>query len=130
MIESGVTFDCAQLVMDAEIARMVKRIVNGIPVNDETLGVDDIVAVGAFSDFLSLESTLKHARDHSQPKLLDRRIREDWARDGSSDLYGRSRAEAVRILREHRPPLLPENVAAEIGRIVEEAEAELGATRA
>ena len=40
MIESGVTFDCAQLVMDAEIARMVKRTVMGIPVSDETLAVD------------------------------------------------------------------------------------------
>ena len=42
MIESGVTFDSAQFVMDNEIARMIKHIVGGIRVDDESLAVDDI----------------------------------------------------------------------------------------
>ena len=42
MIESGVTFDCAQFVMDNEIARMIKHVVGGIRVDDETLAVEDI----------------------------------------------------------------------------------------
>ena len=50
MIESGVTFDCGQLVMDNEIARMIKHVVNGIPVDDETLAVEDIAGVGPFGD--------------------------------------------------------------------------------
>jgi len=45
MIESGVTFDYAQLVIDDEIARMVKQVVGGILVNDERLAVDDIARV-------------------------------------------------------------------------------------
>ena len=94
MIESGVTFDLAQLVMDAEIARLVKRSLQGMPVTDETLAVDDIVGVGSFGDFLSLDATLRHMRDHSQPKLLDRRVREDWTSAGASDLYERARAAA------------------------------------
>ena len=125
MIESGVTFDCAQLVTDAEIARMVKRTVSGIPVSDETLAVDDIVGVGSFGDFLSLDATLKHMRDHSQPELIDRRVREDWTSSGSRDMYARARARALQILHQHRPPPLPDDVAAQIGRIIHEAEAEL-----
>ena len=125
MIESGVTFDCAQLVMDAEIARMVKRTVSGIPVSDETLAVDDIVGVGSFGDFLSLDATLKHMRDHSQPQLLDRRVREDWTSSGSTDLYVRARARALQILHEHRPPPLPHDVSTQIGRLIHDAEAEL-----
>jgi trimethylamine--corrinoid protein Co-methyltransferase len=125
MIESGVTFDCAQLVMDAEIARMVKRTVSGIPVSDETLAVDDIVGVGSFGDFLSLDATLRHMRDHSQPELLDRRVREDWTTAGSTELYERARAAAVRILREHRPPPLADDVTTEIARIIAAAEADI-----
>ena len=124
MIESGVTFDCAQLVMDAEIARMVKRTVSGIPVSDETLAVDDIVGVGSFGDFLSLDATLRHMRDHSQPELIDRRVREDWTSRGSMDLYARARASALKILREHRPPSLPDDVTTQIERIVHDAETE------
>ena len=125
MIESGVTFDCAQLVMDAEIARMVKRTVSGIPVSDETLAVDDIVGVGSFGDFLSLDATLKHMRDHSQPELIDRRVREDWVTGGSSDLYARARAKALSILSEHHPTPLSDEVAARIGDIIRGAETEL-----
>ena len=79
MIESGVAFDFGQLVMDNEFARMIKHAVMGVPVDDELLGVDDIAEVGPFGDFLSLDSTLKFMRGQSQPKLIDRRVREDWA---------------------------------------------------
>jgi len=124
MIESGVTFDCAQLVMDAEIARMVKRTVSGIPVSDETLAVDDIVGVGSFGDFLSLDATLRHMRDHSQPQLIDRRVREDWTAAGAADLYARARARALEIMAEHRPPPLSDDVTAHIERIIRDAAAE------
>ncbi len=63
MLESGVTFDYGQLVMDDEFARMIKFAVGGIPVSDETLAVEDIAAVGSFGDFLSPGCHLQaHAR--------------------------------------------------------------------
>ena len=126
MIESGVTFDCAQFVMDNEIARMIKRVVGGIRVDDESLAVDDIHAVGPFGDFLSLDSTYKHMRDLSQPEILDRRTREDWEERGSTDLYTQARETARDILREHHPEPLPDDVAARIHAIVEETDRAAG----
>jgi trimethylamine---corrinoid protein Co-methyltransferase len=122
MIESGVTFDFGQLVMDHEFARMVKHAVGGVPVTDELLGVDDIRQVGPFGDFLSLDSTLKLMRSQSQPKLIDRRVREDWAAAGGSDLYARSTAEARRLLDEHEPEPLPDDVLRELRAIVDAAD--------
>jgi len=124
MIESGVTFDYAQLVMDDEIARMVKHVVGGIRVDDEALAVDDIAAVGAFGDFLSLDATMRHMREASQPELIDRRVREDWEARGSSDLYQRSLLKARRILETHRPEPLPDDVLRRIRQIVDDAEHE------
>ena len=121
MIESGVTFDYAQLVMDDEIARMVKHVVGGIRVDDEALAVDDIAAVGAFGDFLSLDATMRHMREASQPELIDRRVREDWEARGSSDLYQRSLLKARRILETHRPEPLPDDVLRRIRKIVDDA---------
>jgi trimethylamine--corrinoid protein Co-methyltransferase len=126
MIESGVTFDCAQFVMDNEIARMIKMVVGGIRVDDESLAVDDIHAVGPFGDFLSLDSTYKHMRDLSQPEILDRRTREDWEARGSTDLYTQAREKARDILREHHPEPLPDDVAARIHAIVEETDRAAG----
>ena len=46
MIEMGMTIDYGQMVMDNEFARMIKYVVQGIPVNDETLAVDVIHEIG------------------------------------------------------------------------------------
>ena len=127
MIESGVTIDYGQLVMDAEFARMVKHVVGGIPVSDETLAVEDIARVGAFGDFLSLDATLAHMRELSQPVLIDRRVREDWRERGGDDLHARALAKARALLADHRPEPLPVDVAARIHAVVERADRELAA---
>jgi len=123
MIESGVTFDYGQLVMDNEFAKMVKHAVSGVPVDDELLGVDDIAQVGPFGDFLSLDATLKFMRGQSQPKLIDRRVREDWAAGGGKDLHQRATEEARRILATHRPAALSDDVLRQIRGIVDAADA-------
>jgi trimethylamine---corrinoid protein Co-methyltransferase len=126
MIEMGMTIDYGQMVMDNEFARMIKYLVQGIPVNDETLAVDVIKEIGVGKDFLSHASTYKHMRTQSQPKLIDRRMREDWQAAGSTDIYQRALEEARHILENHKPDPLPDDVLAAIRSIVEEAEAELG----
>jgi len=127
MIESGVTFDFGQLVMDNEIARMIKHVVGGVRVDDESLAVDDIAAVGAFGDFLSLDSTLRRMREQSQPKLIDRRVREDWAARGGRDLAGVCLEKARELLAGHRPDPVPDDVAARVRAIVAQEDRGAGA---
>ena len=128
MIESGVTFDFGQLVMDDEIAAMIKHVVRGIRVSDETLAVDDITAVGAFGDFLSLDATLRHMRELSRPTVIDRRVREDWEARGASDLAARARAKALELVDGHRPEPLDADVLDELTRMLAAAEREKGVT--
>ena len=123
MIESGVVFDFGQLVMDNEFARMIKHAVMGVLVDDERLGVDDIAEVGPFGDFLSLGSTLTFMRDRSQPRLIDRHARDDWAAAGGKDLHQHSLEEARRLLATHVPEPLSDDVVQEIRRIVDAADA-------
>ena len=126
MIEMGMTIDYGQMVMDNEFARMIKYTVQGIPVNDETLAVDVIHEIGVGKDFLSHENTYKHMRSQSQPKLIDRRTREDWEAAGCTDIYERAMEEDRYILENHKPDPLPDGAAETIRSIVEESEAELG----
>jgi trimethylamine---corrinoid protein Co-methyltransferase len=128
MIESGVTFDLGQLVMDDEIAHMIKFAVAGISVTDETLAVDDVAGVGAFGDFLSLDATLRHMRELSQPTILDRRVREDWEGRGATDLATRARARALELVESHEPTPLDPDVAEQLRRIVQAADREKGVT--
>lgn len=122
----GITFDFGQLVMDNDFAGMIKSVVHGIPVTDQTLSTDIIHEVGPFKDFLSHEDTLLHMGTMSRPKLIDRSRRDDWQSKGGLDLYNKALAEARHILMTHKPPQLPETTVASIRSIIQETEEELG----
>jgi len=126
MIESGMTFDFGQLVMDNEFAGMIKLCVGGIPVSDETLALDVIGEVGPFGHFLSHDHTMTHMREQSQPTLIDRRVREDWAESGSTSIQDRAMAKARDILETHQPDPLPDGAAEGMAAIIRDAERELG----
>jgi len=128
MLESGVTMDFAQLVLDDEIAGLIKHTVAGFAVNDETLMVEDIDKVGSSGDFLALESTLRNMRAFSQPKLLDRRIRPEWEADGATTATERAAERARQILETHVPQPLAEGVGERLEAIIAETADELGVT--
>lgn len=126
MLESGITFDYGQLVMDCEIARMVKFTIQGIPVTDETLAVDAIKAVGPGGDFLMNPHTIQRMRQQSKPELIDRKMRQAWESAGATTMYERALEKARWILKNHQPAPLPDAVLAAIRTIVTETEKELG----
>ena len=126
MLEVGITFDLAQLVIDNEIAGMIKNAVNGVTVNDETLSVDIIKEMGIGKDYLAHESTFKHMKSQSQAQLIDRRMREDWEAVGSPDIYKRAHDKMLEILETYEPPPLPDDVLGNIRSIIEKAEKEQG----
>ncbi len=127
MLESGITFDLAQLVLDNEFVRMIKHTLKGFPVNNEALAVDVIKEVGPAKDFLTHNHTFRHMRTQSQPELIDRRGMEAWMAAGGHDIYDRASEKAKSILKNHKPQPPPENVCTEIRSIVKETEDELGA---
>ena len=126
MVESGMTFDFGQLVMDNDFAKMIRYAVGGIPVNDETLAVDVTRDVGPFKDFLSHPATFKHMRSQSQPEIISRQGRDRWEEDGSKTMYEKALEKARSILENHKPDPLPDDVKRQLRVIVENAEKEKG----
>lgn len=129
MLEMGITFDLAQLVLDNEIAAMIMYSLNGIPVNDETLAVDVIKELGIGKDYLAHQTTYRYMRSQSQAYLIDRRMREDWQASGSKDLYKRAHEKMIGILENCEPLPLPDTVLDTIRSIVVESEKELAGKR-
>ena len=125
MLESGITFDYAQLVLDCEFARMIKHTVNGIPVDDDSLAVDVINEIGPFGDFLSHPHTFNGMRSQSRPEIIDRRGRGMWESEGATDSYTRALNKVRTIIETHEPEPLPQEVLSKIQAIVQETEAEL-----
>ena len=125
MLESGLAFDFAQLVLDNEFVRMIKHTIAGFTVDDESLAVNIIKAVGPAKDFLTQPHTLKHLQSHSQPEFIDRNRMEKWKAAGATDCYTRAAEKTREILKNHKPEPLPAKVAADIQSVIEETEGEL-----
>jgi len=117
------TMDFAQLVIDNEIALMIKKAVGGIDVTDEDLAVDVIKQVGAAGEFISHKHTFSNfKRVQSATTLFDRRMRGAWLDAGGKDLTERAYEKAIGILENHKPDPLPAGAAETIRQIVNEAE--------
>jgi len=127
MFESGCTMDYGQLFMDNEFAEMIKYVLRGVPVNEDTLAVDMIAEVGQFKEFVSQPHTLANMRTHqTYPKLIDRLMREDWDRSGQKTIHDRAWEEATDVLDTYQPEPLPESVRQTIRDIRLETEKEMG----
>ena len=126
MLEMGITFDLAQLVLDHEIAEMIQYSLGGVPVNDETLAVNVIKELGIGKDYLSHRTTFEHMRSQSQARLIDRKMRMRWEEAGGTDIYRRAQDKAKDILETYVPPPLGDDELATIRSIIIEAEKELG----
>jgi trimethylamine--corrinoid protein Co-methyltransferase len=127
MLELGITFDFAQLVIDNEIAEMIKHVVRGIDVNDYTMAVDVIKEVGIGGEFVTNMHTFENFKKvQTDPKIFDRRMREGWEALGSKDVLERAREEAKNILENHKPDPLPAGTEKMLEDMVAEGEEELG----
>lgn len=127
MIDMGMTLDYAQLVVDNEIARMVRKVLGGIPVCDETMAVDVIRSVGAGGQFLSEQHTRKYMKTaQSHVVLLDRSSYSKWDSTGRLDLAERALQETRRILETHKPTPLSESVSGSLRKIIMDAADEWG----
>jgi trimethylamine--corrinoid protein Co-methyltransferase len=106
-----------QMLMDCEIYSIVHKMLDGIAVDDETLALDAIRAVGPAGNFLAQKHTKKHMRELWQPRFMDRRPYNVWEekRDGARDW---ARQKAQDILKNHQPDPLDPKLAAELSRII------------
>lgn len=125
MLEMGMTMSYESLLADQEIVKMVRRVIQGIPVNKETIALDVIKKVGPNGTYLREKHTRDYMRsDLSRTELINRKMRDNWVKAGSKDMAEVAREKAVQILENYEATPLPTDVAMKIRAIVEEGEAE------
>jgi len=113
-LEAGLTTSPEMTVFTAETISMMRRFMEGVSLDAESLALEVIHQVGPGGDFLTARHTLKHFRELWQPALISRQRMDDWATDGSRRLGERLREKTVSIIEEHRPEPLPDGVREEI----------------
>lgn len=117
-IESGLTTSYEQLVVSNEIAGMVRRIIRGLEINEETLALDLIDSVGPGGEYLTSDHTLEHFKKNWFPDLISRVPYEKWEQEGQKDLGARARDRIVHIIENHNPKPLSDGLRSELHKIV------------
>ncbi|MFC1798814.1 trimethylamine methyltransferase family protein [Thermodesulfobacteriota bacterium] len=118
-MDSGTTTSLAQILICHEIIDWVKKYMQGLEINDETLALDWIHKAGTDQSHISTEHTLAHFREDNYPDLLDHRRFEDWFNDGASDLAFRATRKVDEILNEHHPQELDEGIQSQLQKIID-----------
>jgi trimethylamine---corrinoid protein Co-methyltransferase len=125
-IDSGLTFDYAKLMMDHECICHIKKMLEGVRVDSETMALDIIHEIGPGGTFLMHRHTLEGTRTQSTANLFDRNTREVWMETtAGKDLTERAYAKAKEILEKHQSPALPAGAEETINRLLKEFEASI-----
>ncbi|OGS59936.1 MAG: hypothetical protein A3K59_08185 [Euryarchaeota archaeon RBG_19FT_COMBO_69_17] len=128
LLEDARTLWLEQLFIDDEIVGMLKRIADGIVVDEERIALDLIEKVGIGGTFLGQRHTMKHLRtEQFLPALVDRRSFDLWAADGRRSMEDRARDRVREALARPPPMPLDPDVAARLDALIEEARLEASA---
>jgi trimethylamine--corrinoid protein Co-methyltransferase len=119
-LEAGLTTSPEMIVVTAENITMMRRFMQGVTLDAETLALDVIHAVGPGGDFISQKHTVKHFREHWQPKLFSRQRMDDWVQSGKKRLGDRVRDKTVALIEGHQPEPLPDRVREEVAYILKQ----------
>ena len=99
LLDALMSFDFGQLVIDDEIAQMVKHVRKGFGFSKEALAVEEIRQAGPAGMFAANAQTLAHMTTATyMPQLSDRKAREQWAQEGASTIHQRAMDKALGIL--------------------------------
>lgn len=118
-IEAGLAHAPTVVAVADEFIGMLRRGLAAFEVDDETLAVDTIRAVGVGETYLGQPHTLKRFRELWMPKLLSIEDRRRWTDEGSSTLLQRARERVLTILDTHEVPPLAPDVLGAIQAVIE-----------
>jgi len=125
LLDGSRTLSYAHLLMEAEVYGIVQKVTGGIVVDDETLALDVIRKVGPSGTYLAEKHTRAHMSEIWRPGVWDRTPYDAWLAAGRKGALENAEERAREILRTHAPDPLPDDVQAELRRLVQAAEGEL-----
>ena len=111
-----------QLIIDNEIAGMIRRMISGLTIDDDTLAWNDLMNISGRGHFLETKHTLRHCRDAFGPRVFVRQSRDIWTKEGKKDFLGRATNVYRMLSAKGKPRDLSDDVIKEMDRIVDSAD--------
>ncbi len=123
-LHGAAVYDDVNVILDAELWRVLCDVLEGITVTEETLALDAIAELAAGADLTAHPHTRRHLAELWRPETFDRLTAAAWEEAGRPEPRERARERVHAILADHEPLPLPEDVDRELVRIIEAREAE------
>ena len=109
------SFDFGQAAIDNEIALMIKRVREGFGFDHESASVQEIKDTGPAGMFAANPATLERMTSSTfMPELADRKLREHWQLEGSSNIHQRALNKVYDILSQPNSAALSPEVDARV----------------
>jgi len=125
-LEGGLTASYEKLIIDAEMLQMMAEYLQPILVDDASLGLDAIAAVGPGGHFFGSPHTLeRYETAFYSPLVSDWRNYESWAEAGSIDARERAHRVWRQLLDESESPALDESIDEQLTEFVATRKEEL-----
>jgi trimethylamine--corrinoid protein Co-methyltransferase len=122
---AGLVCSSIQLIIDDIISSILKRVVSGVKVDDDTLAWKEILETSPGGYYLERVHTLKHCREALQLGLVHKQSREVWTQQGSKGLNARALDKYRELKGKLQPVPLAAEVEKELARIVKRADEQL-----
>lgn len=107
----------AQMMLDCEIFSTIHKTMQGILVDEESLALETIAAVGPGGNFLTQKHTRQHMRDVFLPQFMDRRPYNEWeTKKDDARLWALDKAR--KVLASHRPDPIDRKLSSELEKII------------
>jgi len=112
------------LVIDHEIVGFIWRLVDGLRIDEDCLGVAVVKQSADNAGFVTHPHTLAHLRagEYWQPCLSDSLGFDEWLAQGKISAFKRANQMAKEILTSHAVPALPLQVGLQLQAVLTEAE--------
>ena len=117
-MESGMAGAQEAIVLGAELVGFARAFLRDLPLDDEALQIEEIVAVGPRGSHLARPYTREHYRDFWKTDLFYHAGYDRWQAEGGSTLRERVRQRTRDLLAAERTTRLPEGTKREFDRII------------
>jgi trimethylamine--corrinoid protein Co-methyltransferase len=120
-----------KLVLDNEICGMTLRLIKGIKPKEDFPALPRLEELLREKHLLISKHTLRYMKEefYFPGPVIDRAARNRWQEEGSVTLGERAHREVERLLKEHVPSRLPDNVKKELTKLMEEEARRYGMDR-
>ncbi len=121
-VETASTQCPLQLIIDNDLAAMVKKLSAGLSVDEDNLAWDELLQVEPGGHFLDKEHTFRHCRSLLSPLTFTHRSRKALLQDRKGNYLTKAKEAYEKITSKELKPVLSKEKSRDINSLVKEAE--------